>query len=225
MFINLFKTPLHHPSYNPGQKYMVHLENLLCFHYCPLFDDKSGSFSQTWPSPLPPIQCCFKGDTLSALTQHCTGGGGKERWNCQKRPSVPLLLTRIVVPTISYLYNHSATVTLGPLFASDMSTEQHNNRGKTLCWLLIILKPKTGVVTRYLFLQQFGRFIQGILITTTTMGWVVRKSLLLADTEVDVLLDNGLVHEQPISIEKYHWFNSEQLPPWQPASWSCCCHT
>ena len=63
-------------DYNPGQKYMVHLENLLCFHYRPLFDDKSGSFSQTWPSPLPPIQCCFKGDTLSALTQHCTGGGG-----------------------------------------------------------------------------------------------------------------------------------------------------
>ena len=26
------------------------------------------------------------------------GGGGKEWWNCQKRPSVPLLLTRIVVP-------------------------------------------------------------------------------------------------------------------------------
>ena len=30
---------------------MVHLENLLCFHYRPLFDNKSGSFSQTWPSP------------------------------------------------------------------------------------------------------------------------------------------------------------------------------
>ena len=58
---------------------MVHHENLLCFHYRPLFDDKSGSSSQTWPSPLPPIQCCFKGDTLSALTQHCTGGGGGGR--------------------------------------------------------------------------------------------------------------------------------------------------
>ena len=55
---------------------MVHLENLLCFHYRPLFDNKSGSFSHTWPSPLPPIQCCLKGDTLSAMTQHCTGGGG-----------------------------------------------------------------------------------------------------------------------------------------------------
>ena len=66
-------------SYNPGQKYMVHLENLLCSHYRPLFDDKSGSFSQTWPFPPPPlIQCCFKGDTLSALTQHCMGGGGED---------------------------------------------------------------------------------------------------------------------------------------------------
>ena len=30
---------------------MVHLENLLCFHDRPLFDDESGSFSQTWTSP------------------------------------------------------------------------------------------------------------------------------------------------------------------------------
>ena len=28
-------------------------------------------------SPPPPIQCCFKGDTLSTLTQHCMGGGGR----------------------------------------------------------------------------------------------------------------------------------------------------
>ena len=62
-------------NYNPGQKYMVHLENWLCFHYRPLFDDKSGSFSQTWPSPPPPppIQCCFKGDTDPTLH----GGGGR----------------------------------------------------------------------------------------------------------------------------------------------------
>ena len=59
------------PNYNPGQKYMVHLENLLCFHR-PLFDDESGSFSQIWPSPPYNV------------------------WNCQKRPSVPWLLTRIV---------------------------------------------------------------------------------------------------------------------------------
>ena len=25
----------------------------------------------------PPIQCCFKGDTLSALTQHCMRGRGE----------------------------------------------------------------------------------------------------------------------------------------------------
>ena len=70
---------------NPGQKYMVHLENLLCFHYRPLFDDKSGSFSQTWPSPLPPIQCCFTGDTLGKLIQHCMGGRGGEMGKLSKK--------------------------------------------------------------------------------------------------------------------------------------------
>ena len=70
---------------NPGQKYMVHLENLLCSHYRPLFDDKSGSFSQTWPSPLPPIQCCFTGDTLGKLIQHCMGGRGVEMGKLSKK--------------------------------------------------------------------------------------------------------------------------------------------
>ena len=93
-------------GYNPGQKYMVHLENLLCFHHRRLFDNKSGSFPKLGPPPSPLIQCCFKGDTLSALTQHCTGGGGKEQWNCQKRPSVPLLLTRIVA-CMCHLGNHA----------------------------------------------------------------------------------------------------------------------
>ena len=80
---------------------MVHLENLLCFHYRPLFDDKSGSFSQTWPSPHTKL---LQGGHFEGTDPTLYGGGGgggggaaKERWNCQKRPSVPLLLTRIVV--------------------------------------------------------------------------------------------------------------------------------
>ena len=72
---------------------------LLCFHYRPCSMMKAALFPKLGP---PPLQCCFKGDTLSALTQHCMGGGGgggggKEWWNFQERPSVPLLLTRIVV--------------------------------------------------------------------------------------------------------------------------------
>ena len=73
---------------------MVHLENLLCFHYRPLFDGKSGSFSQTWPSPLPPIQCCFKGDTLSALTQHCTGGRGERTVKLSKKAKCTITFDR-----------------------------------------------------------------------------------------------------------------------------------
>ena len=84
-------------NYNPGQKYMVHLENLLCFHYRPLFDDKGGSFPQTWPSPLPsPYNVASRGILWAHWPNIVRGGGGKEWWNCQKRPSVPLLLTRIV---------------------------------------------------------------------------------------------------------------------------------
>ena len=45
------------------------------FHHRPLFDDESGSFSQIGPPPSP-IQCCFKGDNLSALSQYCIKGGG-----------------------------------------------------------------------------------------------------------------------------------------------------
>ena len=43
--------------------YMVHLENLLCFQHCPLFDDGSGSFSKRGPppSPLPPYNVASRG--------------------------------------------------------------------------------------------------------------------------------------------------------------------
>ena len=81
-------------TYNPGQKYMVHLENLPCFHYRPLFDDKSGSFSHTWPSPL--YNVASRGTLWVHWPNIVWGGGGREWWNCPRRPSVPLLLARIV---------------------------------------------------------------------------------------------------------------------------------
>ena len=61
--------------YNPGQKYMVHLENLLYFHHRPLFDDESSSFFQTWPSP---IQMLLQGGHFECTdpTLYGEGGGG-----------------------------------------------------------------------------------------------------------------------------------------------------
>ena len=49
------------------------------------------------PPPSPPYNVASRG-TLWAQWPNIVrgGGGGGERWNCQKRPSVPLLLTRIV---------------------------------------------------------------------------------------------------------------------------------
>ena len=64
-------------TYNPGQKYMVHLENLLCFHYRPLFDDKSGSFPRTWPSPLPPYNVASRGALWAHRPNIVWGEGGR----------------------------------------------------------------------------------------------------------------------------------------------------
>ena len=44
---------------------------------------KAALFPKLGP---PPIQCCFKGDTLSALTQHCTGGRGEGTVKLSKKP-------------------------------------------------------------------------------------------------------------------------------------------
>ena len=80
--------------YNPGHKYMVLYTLKICYVFiiAPCSMMKAALFPKLGPPsppPPPPIQCCFKGDTLSTLTQHCMGGGGEEWCNCQKRPSVP----------------------------------------------------------------------------------------------------------------------------------------
>ena len=64
--------------YNPGQKYMVHLENLLCFHYLPVFDDKSGSFYQTWPSPHTMLLQGGHFERTDPTLYGGAGGGGGE---------------------------------------------------------------------------------------------------------------------------------------------------
>ena len=63
-------------------------------HYRPLFDDKSGSFSQTWPCPLS-IQCCFdKGDTdptdptLYDQDCSCTQNHGSDAYSIRKEGPV-----------------------------------------------------------------------------------------------------------------------------------------
>ena len=64
-----------------GQKCVVHLENLLCFHYRPLFDvEIIWQFHHSYPPPPPPIQCCFMGDPLSAPIQHGMGLKGGGEW-------------------------------------------------------------------------------------------------------------------------------------------------
>ena len=69
---------------------MVHLENLLCF-LTPCSMIKAALFPKLGPPPSPHTR------------------GKKERWNCQKRPSVPLLLTRIVdTPGLSVLKCHNS---------------------------------------------------------------------------------------------------------------------
>ena len=49
--------------YNPGQSIWYTLK-ICCFHYRPLSDDESGSFSQTWPSPLSPLYNAASRGTL-----------------------------------------------------------------------------------------------------------------------------------------------------------------
>ena len=44
--------------------YVVPSENLQCFLHHSLFDDKIGSFSKTWLSPLPPYNNCSSDSTL-----------------------------------------------------------------------------------------------------------------------------------------------------------------
>ena len=63
--------------YNPGQKYMVHLENLQCSRHLPCSMMKAALFPNLGPLPSPPIQCCFTGDTLGKLIQLCMGGEGE----------------------------------------------------------------------------------------------------------------------------------------------------
>ena len=56
---------------------MVHLENVLHNSSSPLVRWWKWLFSQNVAPPPPPphIKCCFKGDSLSTLIQHCMGGG------------------------------------------------------------------------------------------------------------------------------------------------------
>ena len=74
------------PSYNPGQKYVLHLENLRC-HHCPLFDEVSDSFFPKRVPPLPPIQCCFKEDTWAhwpnIVWRDWGGGEGGGAWHTE----------------------------------------------------------------------------------------------------------------------------------------------
>ena len=48
------------------------------------------------PFSFPPYNVASRGTLWAHWPNIVRWGGGKERWNCQKRPSVPLLLTRIV---------------------------------------------------------------------------------------------------------------------------------
>ena len=99
---------------------MVHLENLLCFHYLPLFDDKSGSFSQTWPSPHTML---LQGGHFERTDPTLYGGeGGRNGEIVQK--SVPLLLTRIVVEDSDLVYRGQRLVVPADL-RNDMKKEIH----------------------------------------------------------------------------------------------------
>ena len=52
---------IHTYIYNPGQKYVVHLENLLSFHHHSLLDDESASFLKLGPTPFPTYNVASRG--------------------------------------------------------------------------------------------------------------------------------------------------------------------
>ena len=85
------------------KRHIVHLENLLCFHHRPLFDDERGSFPQTWPSPslppppTPPYDVASRG-TLWAHWPNIVRGGERSGEIVKKgQVHVPLPLNRIAV--------------------------------------------------------------------------------------------------------------------------------
>ena len=66
---------------------------------------KAALFPKLGPPPSPPYNVASRGTLWAYWPNIVLGGGGKERWNCQKRPSVPLLLTRIVVCSSNLIPN------------------------------------------------------------------------------------------------------------------------
>ena len=60
--------------YNPGQKYMVHLEKLLSFHYRPLIDDKAALFPKLGP---PPHTMLLQGGHFKCTDPTLYGGRGE----------------------------------------------------------------------------------------------------------------------------------------------------
>ena len=77
---------------------MVHLENCYVFIIAPVRWWKRLFFPNlSLPPPPPPYNVASRGTLWAYWPNIVWGGGGKEWWNFQKRPSVPLLLTRIVV--------------------------------------------------------------------------------------------------------------------------------
>ena len=63
------------------------------------------------PPPPPPIQCCFKGDTLSVLTQHCTGGRGEGTVKLSKKAKCTITFDQdcsFVIIGVSFFFSVSS---------------------------------------------------------------------------------------------------------------------
>ena len=84
---------------------MVQLENLLCFHYRPLFDNKSGSFSQTWPSPPPPPPhtMLLQGGHFERTDPTLYGGRGEGTVKLSKKAKCTITFDQDCSSTISHI--------------------------------------------------------------------------------------------------------------------------
>ena len=109
---------------------MVYLENLLCFHYRPLFDDKSGSFSQTWPSPLPPITMLLQGRDFERTDPTLYGGRGEGTVKLSKKAKCTITFDQDCTYTTasceSLHISHSPCVTHILVHSSKTSSKTQN---------------------------------------------------------------------------------------------------